>query len=64
MYQRQHFEHVARVLAEQQPKDGSAHTTHAQWMGTVLAFANAFEQFNPNFKRAAFLKAAGVDDGA
>jgi hypothetical protein len=61
---KKHFEALAAALAEQRVGFSllpSLKNQHAQWCRDVQAVANVCARFNPNFDRARFLKACGVE---
>ena len=53
--QRRHFELIARTISEELPPNSEAQRLSA------LAFADMLASTNPNFDRARFLRACGVE---
>lgn len=55
------FELIADVLARTKPASYEDDEAHGQWEKTVENFAHRLASTNPNFNRARFLRAAGVE---
>lgn len=63
--QRAHFEAIAAVLKAHQPSPalGAYHKGQAdQWALTARAMADTLASTNPNFRRADFLSACGIEE--
>lgn len=65
--QRRHFELIAETLAEVKPPFlgqtcDEQRAANIQWERTIGNFANVLCGTNPNFNRARFLRACGVED--
>jgi hypothetical protein len=68
---RKHFEALAAALKAAQrdpelvPDDAPVDTQYAddKWLDAVYAVTDVCASFNPNFDRARFLKACGVEEG-
>ena len=64
-----HFEALAAALKENRPalpEDGYGqpyHFSEAQWSDCAGRIASVCARFNPNFDRARFLAACGVQEG-
>ena len=57
---KKHFDALAAALRHQQPMFNDAAV--AQWECDVDSIAGVCARFNPNFDRARFLAACGVED--
>lgn len=55
---RQHFEFIARVLAEAKPYAGTEE--YGLWDRLVRRFASELASTNPQFRESQFLFAAGI----
>jgi len=60
--QHRHFAFIATVLASNKPDASPVTPEYGQWRSTINAFAYNLEKTNPNFDRARFFSAVGVDD--
>lgn len=57
MFQKRHYEFIARTLRERKPAQGAARDRHAHHEEIVLHFAISLAQDNPRFDRERFLMA-------
>ena len=60
MFQRRHYEFIARTLAALEPVEGMPEGTRYQWEQSVENFATALSRDNGNFQRDRFLRACGL----
>ena len=61
---KKHFEALAAALKQAGQEYGDSATYHkGQWRRDVEMVALTCMSFNPNFDRARFLKACGVEEG-
>jgi len=58
---RKHFEALAAALKDRKPMGTIPYTTD-QWELDCEGMASVCARFNPNFDRARFLKACGVEE--
>lgn len=59
---KKHFEALAAALKAEQPGTNWDPNKHVQYRLDVRAVADVCARFNPNFDRARFLKACGVEE--
>lgn len=60
--QSRHFELIAEAIYSSKPATHWDLNKHAQYEVTVTRMADALSRTNPNFNRAKFLAACGVED--
>ena len=61
MFQKRHYEFVAKLLKNKQPKREFG-IEWGKWLDIVLQFVEDFRDDNPNFKTTRFLEACGYDE--